>query len=186
MGQSIVGDRGERLRKREEERAIKRANKRRKLGKKPLEVDRSGGHEGRVKKHANKRRLEVCMHLRLLRMCRFLLVASSAKPATCYSSPTIVTALTRPHSTWKLTLVDELKLEFSNRLRGTTSTETKPDDIFTCRSRRSVTPSRTLEYAWQKVSNRRIQTTKMIRRSHSCGLFARRHYGPIRFPVGQA
>lgn len=52
-------DRGERLRKREEERAIKRANKRRRLGKKPLEVDRSGGHEGRVKKHANKRRLEV-------------------------------------------------------------------------------------------------------------------------------
>lgn len=51
--------RGERLRKREEERAIKRANKRRKLGKKPLEVDKSGGHEGRVKKHANKRRLEV-------------------------------------------------------------------------------------------------------------------------------
>lgn len=54
-----IDDRGERLRKREEERATKRANKRRKLGKKPLEVDRSGGHEGRVKKHANKRRLEV-------------------------------------------------------------------------------------------------------------------------------
>lgn len=54
-----MSNRGERLRKREEERAIKRAKKRRKLGKKPLEVDRSGGHEGRVKKHANKRRLEV-------------------------------------------------------------------------------------------------------------------------------
>jgi len=54
-----IQNRGERLRKREEERAIKRANKRRKLGKKPLEVDKSGGHEGRVKKHANKRRLEV-------------------------------------------------------------------------------------------------------------------------------
>ena len=54
-----INGRGERLRKREEERAIKRATKRRKLGKKPLEVDRSGGHEGRLKKHANKRRLEV-------------------------------------------------------------------------------------------------------------------------------
>lgn len=51
--------RGERLRKREEEREVKRAHKRRKLGKKPLTTDRSGGHEGRVKKHANKRRLEV-------------------------------------------------------------------------------------------------------------------------------
>lgn len=55
--------RGERLRKREEERAAKRADKRRKLGKKPLEVDKSGGHEGRVKKHANKRRLEVCRRI---------------------------------------------------------------------------------------------------------------------------
>lgn len=54
-------NRGERLRKREEEREIKRANKRRKLGKKPLEVDKSGGHEGRVKKHANRRRLEVLL-----------------------------------------------------------------------------------------------------------------------------
>eukprot|EP00752_Nemacystus_decipiens_P016304 g14580.t1 len=60
------GSRGERLRKREEERAIKRANKRRKLGKKPLEVDRSGGHESRVKKHANKRRLELARLERLV------------------------------------------------------------------------------------------------------------------------
>lgn len=52
-------DRGERLRKREDERVIKRAKKRRKLGKKPLTRDTSGGHEGRVKKHTNKRRLEV-------------------------------------------------------------------------------------------------------------------------------
>lgn len=51
--------RGERLRKREAERAEKRANKRRKLGKKPLTVDRSGGYESQPKKHANKRRLEV-------------------------------------------------------------------------------------------------------------------------------
>lgn len=70
----MVGDRGERLRKREEERAIKRAKKRRKLGKKPLEVDRSGGHEGRVKKHANKRRLEVCMYLCIYILVQFSLV----------------------------------------------------------------------------------------------------------------
>lgn len=52
-------DRGERLRKREDERVIKRAKKRRQLGKKPLTRDTSGGHEGRLKKHTNKRRLEV-------------------------------------------------------------------------------------------------------------------------------
>eukprot|EP00903_Cladosiphon_okamuranus_P005578 g5552.t1 len=62
----LDGSRGERLRKREEERAIKRANKRRKLGKKPLEVDKSGGHEGRVKKDANKRRLELARLERLV------------------------------------------------------------------------------------------------------------------------
>lgn len=53
--------RGERLRKREDERETRRAKKRRKLGKKPLKTDRSGGHEGRVKKDASKRRLEVCV-----------------------------------------------------------------------------------------------------------------------------
>ena len=52
-------DRGERLRKREDERVAKRAKKRRRLGKKPLTRDTSGGHEGRVTKHTNKRRLEV-------------------------------------------------------------------------------------------------------------------------------
>lgn len=51
--------RGERLRKREAERAEKRAKKRRKLGKKPLTVDKSGGYESQPKKHTNKRRLEV-------------------------------------------------------------------------------------------------------------------------------
>ncbi|CAB1121449.1 unnamed protein product [Ectocarpus sp. CCAP 1310/34] len=57
---------GERLRKREAERAEKRANKRRKLGKKPLTVDRSGGYESRPKKHANKRRLELARLERLV------------------------------------------------------------------------------------------------------------------------
>ncbi|CAN0068373.1 unnamed protein product [Laminaria digitata] len=60
------GSRGERLRKREDERVIKRAKKRRKLGKKPLTRDTSGGHEGRVKKHTNKRRLELARLERLV------------------------------------------------------------------------------------------------------------------------
>lgn len=49
------------MRRREEERAAKRAAKRRKLGKKPLLTKKLfTGHEGRVTKHVNKRRLEVC------------------------------------------------------------------------------------------------------------------------------
>ncbi|CBJ48290.1 conserved unknown protein [Ectocarpus siliculosus] len=59
-------ERGERLRKREAERAEKRAKKRRKLGKKPLTVDRSGGYESQPKKHANKRRLELARLERLV------------------------------------------------------------------------------------------------------------------------
>ncbi|CAM9256070.1 unnamed protein product [Ectocarpus fasciculatus] len=60
------GSRGERLRKREAERAEKRAKKRRKLGKKPLTVDKSGGYESQPKKHANKRRLELARLERLV------------------------------------------------------------------------------------------------------------------------
>lgn len=49
------------MRRREEERAVKRAAKRRKLGKKPLLTKkRFTGPEGRVTKHVNKHRLEVC------------------------------------------------------------------------------------------------------------------------------
>lgn len=52
--------RGERLRRRAEDRAMKRAAKRTKLGKKPLLAKKEfTGHEGRVTKHVNKRRLEV-------------------------------------------------------------------------------------------------------------------------------
>eukprot|EP00904_Undaria_pinnatifida_P001382 jgi/Undpi1/11244/HiC_scaffold_30.g13542.m1 len=59
-------ERGARLRKREDERVVRRAKKRRKLGKKPLTRDASGGHEGRMKKDTNKRRLELARLERLV------------------------------------------------------------------------------------------------------------------------
>ncbi|CAM9728604.1 unnamed protein product, partial [Choristocarpus tenellus] len=58
--------RGERLRRREEEREAKRAAKRVKLGKCPKAPGRSDSHEDRGKKRATKRRLEVARLGRLV------------------------------------------------------------------------------------------------------------------------